>query len=330
MTHSGVSQQPNVTRRPSVSRLPWAVAAVVTFLLVAVSILATRYYRRSGEALTPMRFQIPPPPESAFSYTIIANSIAISADGRQVAFSATNASGTPMIWLRTMDSLDAQPLPGTEDGRQPFWSPDGRFIGFFTAGTLKGSRRRRTAANSVRGVGRPDRRNLECGWGHAFSNLSGPIRRVAATGGQPQPATVHGADRQSVEEIHAFPHFLPDGKRFLYYVRSPNPETNGIYVKSLDSDDARRVMSASSNVAFAKPGYILYARDGVLVAQPFNPDRVETTGEPLTVAERVDQFPESGVAAFSASQSGVLNVPGDKGGGGEPASVGRPSREAAW
>ena len=306
-THSGVSKQSNVTQRPSVRWLPWAVAAVVTFLLVAVSILATRSNGRPEEALTPVRFQIPPPPEAAFSYTAIANSIAISADGRHVAFSATNASGTPMIWLRTMDSVDAQPLPGTEDGRQPFWSPDSRFIGFFAAGTLKkvplGGGRPQTVCEAslvpTGGAWNADGVIL-------YSNLSGPIRRVAATGGQPQPATVHGPDRLSVEEIHSFPHFLPDGKRFLYYVRSPNPETSGIYVKSLDSDDARRVMSASSNVAFAKPGYILYARDGVLVAQPFNPDRVETTGEPVTVAEHVDQFPESGVAAFSASQSGVL------------------------
>jgi eukaryotic-like serine/threonine-protein kinase len=101
-----------------------------------------------------------------------------------------------MIWLRTMDSLDAQPLPGTKDGRQPFWSPDSRFIGFFAAGTLK---------KVPVGGGRPQ----------TVCEASLPIRRVAATGGQPQPATVHGAAKLSVEEIHSFPHFLPDGKRFL-------------------------------------------------------------------------------------------------------------------
>ena len=306
-THSGTSMASNVIRRRSVSWLPWVVAAVVTFLLVAVSILATRYYARSDEVLALVRFQIPSPPDAAFTYTAIANSIAISADGRHLAFSATNASGTPMIWLRTMDSLDAQPLPGTEDGRQPFWSPDSRFIAFFAAGTLKkvpvGGGRPQTVSEAslvpTGGTWNADGVIL-------FSSLSGPIRRVAATGGQPQPATVHGSDKLSVEEIHSFPHFLPDGKRFLYYIRSPNPETNGIYVKSLDADDARRVMSASSNVVYVTQGYVIYARDSVLMAQPFNLDRVETTGEPLTLVERVDQFPESGVAAFSASQTGIL------------------------
>ena len=141
---------------------------------------------RSGEALTPVRFQIPSPPDAAFTYTAIANSIAISADGRHLAFSATNASGTPMIWLRTMDSLDAQPLPGTEDGRQPFWSPDSRFIAFFAAGTLKkvpvgGGRPQTVSEASLVPTG-----DLECGWGHPVLK---PVRTDPASRCDRRPAT---------------------------------------------------------------------------------------------------------------------------------------------
>jgi eukaryotic-like serine/threonine-protein kinase len=144
-----------------------------------------------------------------------------------------------------------------------------------------------------------------------FSGLSGPMLRVPAAGGQPIPATALDLTRR--DEKHSFPHFLPDGRRFLYHVRNPSPEHDGIYVKALDSDESRLVVRASSNVAFVPPGFLLHARNGVLLAQRFDAGSVATQGEPVPVAERVDQFPETGVAAFSSSNTGVLVYRGSAG-----------------
>ena len=93
---------------------------------------------------------------------------------------------------------------------------------------------------------------------------------------------------------------------FLYTVRSPNPDRSGVYIKSVESTETRLVCARTSNVNYVRPGYFVYARDGVLEAQPFDVDRATTTGEPRPLLERIDQFPESGIAAFSVSNGGVL------------------------
>jgi Tol biopolymer transport system component len=302
-THSGeAAAAPTSTwRRPE--WLPWAVVAATALGLIVTSALAVTYYRQSRDAGRALRFQIAAPGGVTFTQTAIANFVAVSPDGRQLVFAATNMSGTPLLWVRALDSLEARPLPGTEGGRQPFWSPDGRFVGFFAHGLLK---------KVPAGGGPPqvlcDASVIPTGgaWSQdgvvLFSGLSGPIRRVSAAGGQSVSATA----QRGPDDVHSFPHFLPGGKRFLYHARNPNPDYNGIYVKAFDSDEVRLVLRASSNVLYVLPGYLLYSRAGVLMAQPFDPDRAATAGDPFPIADHVDQFPESGVASFSASETGVL------------------------
>jgi eukaryotic-like serine/threonine-protein kinase len=138
-----------------------------------------------------------------------------------------------------------------------------------------------------------------------FSSLSASVMRVAAAGGErSRPVTTISAAERG--DTHSYPEFLPDGRRFLYYVRSANPDRAGIYVKSLDADDARRIIDTASNVRYVPPGYLIYARSGVLMAQPFDPDRAVATASAIPIADRVDQFPETGLAAFSVSAAGVL------------------------
>jgi Tol biopolymer transport system component len=117
---------------------------------------------------------------------------------------------------------------------------------------------------------------------------------------------VTAIDAQHLGDVHSFPHFLPDGRRFLFHVRSPVADRTGIFVKSVDSDEIRLVVPASSNVAYVASGHLVYGRSGVLVAQPFDLDRAVATGEALPIAEMVDQFPETSLATFSASETGVL------------------------
>jgi hypothetical protein len=137
-----------------------------------------------------------------------------------------------------------------------------------------------------------------------FSTIPGPIQRVADTGGT--PAAVTSLDNSASEEMHLFPLFLPDGKRFLFLARGGNPESTGIYVKALDSSEVRLVARVDSKFAYTQPGYLVYARDGLLMAQPFDADRAVTTGDAIPTSERIEQFPATGNIQMSLSVNGVL------------------------
>jgi Tol biopolymer transport system component len=292
------------TRRRSSTSVAWTLVAALTAVSIAMAALAVHSYRRPQEPGSVVRFMLTPPGNITFSSG--ANFLAVSADGRSVAFAAAGPSGPPMVWIRQVNALDARVLPGTEGARLPFWSPDGRFIAYSAFNSLW----------KVEATGGPPQRLSEertsaitgGTWGSSdtilYSSLFGPIVQLRASGGRTVPATT--LEKGHEADVHSFPFFLPDGRRFLYTVRSPNPERSGVYLKSLDSGESRLVARASSNVNYVQPGYLVYARDGVLEAQPFDVDRATTTGEPSTIAEQIDQFPESGIAAFSVSDGGLL------------------------
>ena len=293
------------TYRGARNWLPWALFAAATLALIVVSWRGTASSRRSsaqtGDAI---RFTLMPPGPVAFSPT--SNFMSVSPDGRYLAFIAYNANGLPFVWVRASDSLEAQQLPGTENARHPFWSPDSRHVGFFAAGGL---------IKKVPVGGGPPQTLITAlatatgaTWNRdgtiLFSSLQGPIRRISASGASTPVAVTIITPQQQVN--HSFPHFLPDGKRFLYYIRSADSERDGIYVSSLDGGEERLVIHTSSNVAYVPSGYLLYVRDGVLLAHPFDANNARLTGDPVPLADRIDYFPESGMAAFSVSDTGVL------------------------
>ena len=231
---------------------------------------------------------------------------AISPDGRRLAFVARDSSGKSLLWVRPLDSLTAQPLAGTEDARQPFWSPDSRFIGFFSQGKLK----------KVDAAGGPSQilcdassSSLGGTWNQggviAFApNSLSPIETVSSMGGRPKPTTV--LDRSRQERGHLFPHFLPDGRHFLYLAVSGRRENIGVYAGSLDSKDTKRLLDVQSEARYAAPGYLLFVRDGTLLAQSFDASRLELSGDPFPIAEQVVADAVFGDAMFSVSENGVL------------------------
>jgi serine/threonine protein kinase/Tol biopolymer transport system component len=289
--------------RKSMNWVAWVSgAAVVAAAMVAGGI----YLRPSPASNAPVQFTLAPPEKSRFVDQPRFQSV--SPDGTKLAFVASDASGRGKIWIRSLDSTMAQPLAGTEDGYGPFWSPDSRFLGFTDGNLKKVSVSGGPAQIIAENVG-----SVTSTWSRdgvivfARQPLNGAsLFRVPESGGTPTP--VMEVDMGQKETGHWAPVFLPDGKHFLFAVFSPVPQSAGIYVGSLDSKEKALVLNiVPSNVAYAAPGYLLFTRQGTLMAQPFDAAKLALSGEAVPIAESL-QFTTSlpAAAAFSASQNGVL------------------------
>jgi eukaryotic-like serine/threonine-protein kinase len=303
-TATAVATQPRIWRR---ARFAWTVAALSLPITAALAIPATLYLRRVVPERLPARFEIPTPPTSD------PVSFALSADGRQLAFVAT-AEGVPRLWVRPLDQVTAQPLAGTEGASYPFWAPDGRAIGFFADGKLKridlGSGVPQVLADAPSGRGGTwNRDGVVVFAPTAIIGGLHPLMRVMSTGGTPVAATRHAPGQGS----HRWPQFLPDGRHFLFFMAYGRPETQGIYVGTLDGGEATRVLSAETAAVYAPPGALLWVRQGVLVAHRFDPANGVVTGEAIPIAQAVGS--DEGVlrGAFAVA-TGVL---AHRAGGGE-------------
>jgi Tol biopolymer transport system component len=238
------------------------------------------------------------PPEGKY----LTDTLALSPDGRLLAFVAADDSGRRQLWLRRLDASVAQALDGTDGASDPFWSPDGQHVAFFAGTRLK---RIGVAGGSPATI--CELRNGAGGtWGAddqiVFAQLDGPIMRVAATGGRAEPLAAF--DRALEETHHLYPAFLPDGRHFLYYI---NSRERGLYAGRIDGQVKKRLFdpepalpagAAATPGIFVAPGHVLYVRDRVLTARSFDLDALEATGPPTTVAETVDYDPP-GKAAFT-------------------------------
>jgi len=235
---------------------------------------------------------------------------AISPDGRKVVF-VGRAAGADKLWLRPLDSLDSRELPGTETVAYPFWSPDGRFIAFFATGKLKRIDVQTGVVSVVCdvGLGRGGTWN-ERGVIVFNSVNDGPLLSVAASGGTPTPLTA--LDTSQHENSHRWPYFLPGGRRFLYYIRSANPDVQGVYLGSLDDAHEKiRILNSASNAVFiaagpARPSSIAWAQNGNLMTQPLDLDRARLTGEPVALAQNVHFNVPGRNAEISVSADGLL------------------------
>ena len=230
---------------------------------------------------------------------------AVSPDGRHVAFTGVS-DGTRLLWVRSLDTLQSRPLAGTEGALHPFWSPDSDFIGFGSDRDLKRVALTGGFPETVADLPGPNFRGGTWAAGNVilFSAGTGPIYQVDAAGGAPIAATMLDDERE--ETTHRWPYFLPDGNHFLYTARSLSPQFHGIYVGSLDSTDRIRVVNALSNAEFVEPGFLLYARDNELIAQSFDSDDLEVTGEPIQVAPQVEYRRGTAASIFSTSSDGLL------------------------
>jgi Tol biopolymer transport system component len=292
------------TAGPHTARLPWAVAALLALVSAALAVFHSSANPPSLSAA--VRFQIPPE-KVAYQY---GGRAAISPDGRLLAFPAASSDGVTRLWLRALGSLDARPLAGTEAGKGPlFWSPDSRHIVFQVERTLKKIDISGGPAQSLCDV--PD----ELGGGSwnregviIAGNTAGGLLRVSASGGTCPVLTA--IDRSQGETNHLFPQFLPDGRHFLYLRSTAQAGRSWIAVGSLDAKPgeppAKRLLTTESKIQYvpsapARRGFLLFLREGSLMAQPFEPERQELGGEAVPIAEQVGTLYNS--ADYTASEN---------------------------
>ena len=273
-------------------RLAWVVAASLAVALAAA--IAWPFFAVPAETPeTRVDIDIPDMPEpTAFE---------ISPDGRRLVFLAFR-NGQPQLHVRSFDEATAQPLEGTEGGRLPFWSPDGRSVGFFVTGSLKVIDLDRGVAQVVASV------NPGMGgtWGPDGQILfaptqTGPLFTTPVSGGEPVAVTTLVAGHRT----HQFPVFLPGGRQFLFHV-SGTPDAEGIYLGSLDSRETTRLTAADTNGVYVSPGWLLFGRQGALVARRFDPARRALSGDPVIVDGSVAVAPVVQRVAASASTAGVI------------------------
>jgi len=234
---------------------------------------------------------------------------AVSPDGRQIA-SLANVDGKTGLWIRALDSPNPRLLAGTEGAVSPFWSPDSRYVGFGAEGKLKkidvtgGPPLTISDAPSLRG-GAWNKNDVIV---FNPTNSSGGLFRISAAGGTPTPVTE--LDKSRNENSDRFPWFLPDGRHFLYMGRSRESEKTAVFVGDLESKERKQVVSGDTTAVYAaatgnSTGYLLFMRNQTLMAQPFNAEKLATTGEAEPVAEQLNHS-NNVYGEFGVSQTGVL------------------------
>src|SRR5262245_37133496 len=296
-------------RRKGRERLAWLAFAAAALAALLLALLPLRQ-RPAPSA----RFEssILPPGKNHFVFR--GSPLAVSPDGRRIAFTAESSEGTRRLWVRSFDATSAQPLPGTEGAIRPFWSPDSRSVGFFADGKLKRIEASgglpQTLCDAPSGLGGTWNREGVILFSPDFLK---PIYRVASSGGAAVPIT--SVNLGKGEFGHLWPVFLPDGRHFLYISglgrAGRQQEMLGAYVGSLDSKEVRLLHAGRGNVAYAPSsdpsrGHLLFMRGATLLARPLDAGRLELTGEAIPVAENVKYFGAQSSGAFSVSDNGIL------------------------
>ncbi len=305
---------PVVSRRRSRERLAWLLVAAFAAASAALSL----FLMRPPPTVPLLRTVISLPPKMALEP--LNTALALSPDGRRLALAASGPDGNRMLWVRPMDSLEVQPLTGTEGATCPFWSPDSRFIGFFADRKLK---KVLAAGGTVLTIcDAPDGRGASWSEDDVIVFAPGPFSglfRVSASGG----ASVAVTRMDALGSTHRLPWFLPDGKHLLFLSGSNRigSKDNGIWLLDLNSGKTALFAHENSEGRYVEAGYLVFVRDGNLMAQPMDASRLKLTGEAVPIAERISFLQVRWSGGFSFSKDGLLVV--------QPGAPGR-KRQLTW
>jgi len=288
--------------------LPWALGAIAILLAAFAAWLLLQPKPRRDV----VRFPVQQPENAEFFSEGMPS---ISPDGRTLAFVAQPGPNKPwVLWLRPLNSLTAQPVPGTDNLYLPFWSPDSQWIGFIANGKLE----KVAASGGAPQILCDDEEISSSTWSRdgviLFTGKDGGLYRVPDTGGAP---TLVAQPRMG----YAFAHFLPDGRHFLVTLMPPGSQsqTFELAVGSLDSKTVKVISQASSQAVYAAPGYLFYLNQSTLMARPFDAGALRFTGPAVPVAQNVASHDRvygyfsvspAGVLAYTAGAAGPENAPG--------------------
>jgi eukaryotic-like serine/threonine-protein kinase len=291
------------------SWLAWSVASILFILLATIAVV--HFLEKPPAAAKPMRFQFALPDKVNMA---TGSSFSLSPDGRHLAFGGVDSNNITRLWIRSLDSLEARPLIGTESSHIPpfFWSSDSRYVAFDAGGKLKkvdifGGQPQTICDLSAYAMGGAWNREgmiILATWGKG-------LMQVSASDGAASPLFQLNPARRDTG--HYFPTFLPDGRHFLYYCISAISENHGGYVCSLDSNPeaqgSKLVLKTDYFFTYAPSqddgqGYLLFLKEQTVMAQKFDEKRLALVGDPIPVAEQVGSF--ANYPFFSVSQNGVL------------------------
>ncbi len=309
---SGISALANASATKERSARPWGWMAATAICAIAALALAV-YPRAGGSRPTQdigFELAISAPAGTEFQVGSNSGNVLLSSDGTKVAFVASSAKG-PALWVRSLSDDDARPLSGTENASYPFWSPDGKHLGFFATGKLK--------TVDVAG-GLPEVvADAPLGRGGSWTDDGfilftpvggGTIHRVSSTGGEVKAITKLDTGRS--EDAHYWPSALPGGSRFLFFARSTQPENSGIYLGRVDGSapPVRVLASLSSGMLAVQPStgatFLMWVREEELLAQPFDVDTGRLGGEARRIASGVRVESAQRLTFASVSRTGVV------------------------
>ena len=308
------------SRRRSAGKILIAAMAAGWLVAIAAAVLAIMYAGRLNSAQQPVHASLEAPAGFELS-RVITGAPVLSPDGKQIAFLMTKKNvasasfaraphsidtfSAHSIFLRNIDSNEVTSLPGTEGALFPFWSPDGKYIGFFADGKLKKTLASGGPAQTL--CDAPDGRGGS--WNDhgiiVFSpRISGPLQSVSDGGGTPVEVTRRLKDVP--EFTHRNPYFLPDGKHFLY-VQSGGAagRLSGVYGASLEGGEPTQILAAGSNVSYSD-GYLFYVKDGTLTAQAFSPSSLRFEGNAISIAAGIEFHGPRNLGYFSVSRNLLL------------------------
>jgi Tol biopolymer transport system component/tRNA A-37 threonylcarbamoyl transferase component Bud32 len=293
---------------------PVAVAAAIAIVIVGAAIAVWAPWRSQATTLQAIRFPVAETDSMKFFY---GGAMAVSPDGRWMVFPAVGKDGVARYWVRSLETVEARALPGTESAFVPAaWSADSRYVIFSPLNVSEIKRidiQGGPPQTLARMEGRLNGAAMNANGAILFgsSNARQPLFRVPAGGGTPVAITTLAEG----EAGHKFPQFLPDGRHFLYLRASGDPAQMGVFVGDIDAaprEQSRQRLLATNRQAYFSassgggPGHLIFLRESTLMAQPFDPDRMELSGEAVPIAENVESFPNQFYGLFSVSDNGTL------------------------